>query len=34
MLVVVAKIEELGKDMKFIGEMANVSFTASDRLGR
>ena len=30
LMVVVAKLEELQKDMKFIGQMANVSFTASD----
>ena len=29
-MLVVAKLEELQKDMKFIGQMANVSFTVSD----
>ena len=32
-LVVVAKLEELKKDIKFIGQMANVSFAASESLG-
>ena len=37
-LLVVAKLEDLKRDMKFIGQMANITFTASeedtDTLGR
>ena len=37
-ILVIAQLEVLQRDMKFIGEMANVTFTASeadaDKLGR